>query len=106
MSLRLLLAVMLALMGLPCAGTACADVPPAAAAQIVAHHHGSHERQQPGSDSAAMMHACLGCIPPDTLRGTDIAALAPMPTLPRAVRAELIAVGRAWPPALPPPRHR
>ncbi|MEO9129835.1 MAG: hypothetical protein ABI240_01370 [Sphingomonas sp.] len=103
---RLILLLLLAAFTLPAmAASPCHDssVPMA----MPAHHSmpAIPARGDSGHDDRAIVaHACIGCIPPSSLRsGADIARPIESGEM-RLVRFTRLDAGRALPPATPPPR--
>jgi hypothetical protein len=97
MLLRLFLCVLLATIGCPGAATDCHAAPAPgmamAAGAPMQHHH-----------AATPPHACIGCIPPETLRAPVAGALALAAARPMAYALAALDPDAGTPPALPPPR--
>ncbi|MGR6329700.1 hypothetical protein ACU5AX_11595 [Sphingomonas sp. XXL09] len=100
MLIRLILALLLAAFTLPnAAAAACHDtLAPGAAAHAMPMSHPAPRQE------AVAVHGCIGCIPPsDWWRAPIVAPVpAPQPLLAATIRP--LDLGRAAPPALPPPR--
>lgn len=100
---RLILILLLACLALPAMAAApCHDGSGAMAGMAMPHAMPapieSHERK------AVAVHACMGCIPPATLRRAAVAE--PLPLEPLRLASALVRFdrGRMTPPATPPPR--
>lgn len=98
MVLRLFLCVLLAALGCSAAATDCHAAPATRMAMPTdaPMRHG-HEATPP--------HACIGCIPPESLRATMPAAPLLNPALPAPYTLATLDRGAETPPALPPPRR-
>ena len=100
MLLRLLLCVLLATLGCqPVAAMPCHDTGGMTMA-MPAQHDTPVERHHEAMPS----HACLGCIPPETLRASALPAPVSVRTLPVAPAPATLDPDGGTPPALPPPR--
>lgn len=99
--LRLLTALLLALIAIPAGATASCHVPsPSAHAHQQQHAPAPVDRHQHGTDASL----CVGCIPPGDWLPPHVAAVIALPiTAPVAVEASMIR-HRGSAPALPPPR--
>ncbi|WP_242151026.1 hypothetical protein [Sphingomonas sp. BAUL-RG-20F-R05-02] len=98
MLLRLLLCLLLATLGCqPAAAMPCHD----AGGMTMAAEHGTPAERH---HEAMPAHACLGCIPPETLRAGALPAPVVAPTLPVAPAPARLDPDGGTPPALPPPR--
>ncbi|MDB5707131.1 MAG: hypothetical protein JWN66_4247 [Sphingomonas bacterium] len=102
---RLILSLLLAAFALPAmAAPACHDAPaPMAAPMTDMPHHSTPAVPQHG-DKAVLEHACIGCIPPSSLKAG--AALAPLPPSSdiRVARIVPFRPGGTSAPATPPPQ--
>ncbi len=100
---RLILSLLLAAFALPAmAVVPCHDAAPAMAMTASGHH--SVPMAPVAPDDRAMVHACIGCIPPSTLK----AGAADVPVLKtagiRMAHAVRFDPGKAPAPDTPPPR--
>lgn len=102
MLVRLLLALLIALLPLPgaAAGAACHEGMKTTT-EGYQGHHGQPSREQPAGSPE---QSCIGCVAPSTLRAPSLAT---PPAYPRAIGTTVHSVGvarPAAPPATPPPR--
>ncbi|WP_448663587.1 hypothetical protein ACG3SL_02625 [Sphingomonas sp. CJ20] len=103
MLVRLLLALLIALLPLPAAAApACHAETPASTA--TAHHGHAGKQEDAPARQAPAEHLCVGCVAPATARAPWIAP--PLAFAPALVgRGQLMGVPRAaGPPLTPPPR--
>ena len=107
---RLILSLLLAALTLPAmAAASCHEAPVTemGATEMAVSHHGMPMPAAPApahDDKAVVGHACIGCIPPSTLKTG--AAHAPVPNSAeiRIARAATFDPGKAPAPDTPPPR--
>jgi hypothetical protein len=102
---RLILSLLLAAFALPAmAASPCHD---ALAPMAMAANHSmpTAPAREGHDDHAIVAHACIGCIPPSSLRSAEIARPMESRAIPVVRFAQLVA-GRASPPATPPPRTK
>ena len=105
MLVRLILSLLLAALTLPAmAALPCHDAP---APETAMSHHAMPMPAAPTpahDDKAVMGHACIGCIPPSTLRTGAAGAPALKTAETRMIGAVTFIPGTASAPATPPPR--
>jgi len=99
MVMRVLLCLLLAALGCQAMATECHDAP-AMRMAMVAHPAMPAQHQH---DTAAP-HACIGCIPPESLRANALDAPVAARALPALPTLKTLATASGTPPALPPPR--
>ena len=102
---RLILSLLLAAFAFPAmAAPACHDAPAPVAAAMTDMAHHSMPATPRHEDKAVLVHACIGCIPPSSLKtGAALAPLPPSSDL-RMARIVPFRSGGTSAPATPPPR--
>ncbi|MFA6115879.1 MAG: hypothetical protein WC729_17925 [Sphingomonas sp.] len=100
---RLILSLLLAALTLPSmAAASCHEAP---ATEMAASHHGMPMPAAPAHDDKAVVgHACIGCIPPSTLKTGAAGVPVPRSAEIRVARAVTFDPGKAPAPDTPPPR--
>jgi hypothetical protein len=102
---RLILSLLLAALTLPAmAAASCHEAP---ATEMAASHHGMPMPVTPvpgHDDKAVVAHACIGCIPPSTLKSGAAAAPMMRSAQIRLARSATFDPGKAPAPDTPPPR--
>ena len=107
---RLILSLLLAALTLPSMAAASCHEAPATemgATEMAASHHGMPMPAAPPpahDDKAVVGHACIGCIPPSTLKSPVAHAPGMRSAEIRIARATIFDPGKAPAPDTPPPR--
>lgn len=97
---RLLLVLLAIVFATPVATAAC-HAPTESGRHASAPHH---ESMPTDTDEGAPAEACVGCVPPSSWDAARVPQPVLAPEATHAVQAIVLSLGRATPPALPPPR--